>query len=149
MDSFQSAVSDFMTPTIRLGVTGLSGAGKTAFVTALVRNLISAHRLPHFEAAASGRFSRAFLVPLGNDAVPRFPFEDHLQSLMSNPPQWPASTRHISQLRLELRVAPATTWGWAAGIDRVYLDITDYPGEWLLDLALMDQSYADWSDQVL
>jgi predicted YcjX-like family ATPase len=31
----------------------------------------------------------------------------------------------------------------------VHIDIVDYPGEWLLDLALLDTSYADWSAQSL
>ena len=37
-----------MTPTVRLGVTGLARAGKTVFITALVRNLIAGGRLPLF-----------------------------------------------------------------------------------------------------
>ena len=32
-------VDDLTTPTLRLGVTGLSRAGKTVFITALVRSL--------------------------------------------------------------------------------------------------------------
>jgi len=31
----------------------------------------------------------------------------------------------------------------------VHLDIVDYPGEWLLDLALLDKSFAEWSAEVL
>ncbi|MEO1719205.1 MAG: YcjX family protein [Pseudomonadota bacterium] len=148
LETVQDAISDYATPTIRLGVTGLSGAGKTAFITALVRNLISAHRLPHFEASASGRLKRAFLTPLTSDDIPRFPFEAHHRSLIGDPPTWPASTRHVSHLRLTLQVTPQTTWGWAVGSDRVHLDITDYPGEWLLDLALMEQSFDTWSERV-
>ena len=30
------------------------------------------------------------------------------------------------------------------GIARLSIDIVDYPGEWLTDLGLMPQSYADW-----
>ena len=30
----------------------------------------------------------------------------------------------------------------------LYLDIVDYPGEWLLDLPLLELSYAEWSEQV-
>ena len=29
--------------------------------------------------------------------------------------------------------------------DRLALDIVDYPGEWLLDLTLMEQDYKSWS----
>ena len=38
------------TPTVRLGVTGLSRAGKTVFITALVHNLVHGGRLPLFDA---------------------------------------------------------------------------------------------------
>ena len=31
----------------------------------------------------------------------------------------------------------------------VHLDIVDYPGEWLLDLALLEKSYDQWSSEVL
>src|ERR1043166_9870856 len=70
------AVGDFgaglIHPTVRLGVTGLSGAGKTVFITALVHNLLHRGRLPVFEAFASGRIARARLEPQPADAAPRF-----------------------------------------------------------------------------
>ena len=47
--------SDLVTPTLRLGVTGLSRAGKTVFITSLVRNLVDDGRLPFFRAHAEGR----------------------------------------------------------------------------------------------
>ena len=30
-----------------------------------------------------------------------------------------------------------------------HIDIVDYPGEWLLDLGLMDKTYEEWSTDVL
>ena len=50
---------DLMTPTVRLGVTGLARSGKTVFITALVRNLVAGGRLPFFAAMAEGRSTRA------------------------------------------------------------------------------------------
>ena len=44
---------------LRLGVTGLSRAGKTVFITALVNNLIARARLPVLAASAEGRIARA------------------------------------------------------------------------------------------
>jgi len=38
--------ADLFTPSLRLGVTGLSRAGKTVFITALIRNLTQGGRLP-------------------------------------------------------------------------------------------------------
>ena len=44
---------------LRLGVTGLSRAGKTVFITALVNNLIAGARLPVLAASAEGRIAGA------------------------------------------------------------------------------------------
>src|SRR5207244_8391817 len=46
-------------PAVRLGVTGMAGAGKTVFITALVHALLRGGRFPVFEALASGRLARA------------------------------------------------------------------------------------------
>ena len=62
---------------LRLGVSGLSRAGKTVFITSLVNNLIGRGRLPVLAAAAEGRIARAHLDPQPDDAVPRFAYEDH------------------------------------------------------------------------
>ena len=71
-------------PTLRLGVTGLSRAGKTVFITALVQNLIEGGRLPLFRAPRPRAASaRAALTPQPDDAVPRFHYEDHLAALTS------------------------------------------------------------------
>ena len=43
-----------VTPSVRLGVTGLSRAGKTVFIAALVHNLVHGGRLPLFKAYAGG-----------------------------------------------------------------------------------------------
>jgi predicted YcjX-like family ATPase len=39
--------------------------------------------------------------------------------------------------------------GGLRGAQVTHLDIVDYPGEWLLDLALMPLSYAEWSERAL
>ena len=132
---------------LRLGVTGLSRAGKTVFITALVNNLIGRASLPVFSASAEGRIARATLEPQPDDAVPRFAYEDHLASLTSDERRWPQSTRRISQLRLTIEFASATRWGGKNAA--LALDIVDYPGEWLLDLPLLAKSYAQWSRETL
>src|SRR5690349_20303099 len=92
----------WITPPVRLGVTGLSRAGKTVFITALVHNLLNSSRMPFLAAAAQGRLIRVYLEPQPDDAVPRFGYEDHIATLTADPPDWPESTRRISQLRLTL-----------------------------------------------
>ena len=69
-------------PTVRLGVTGLSRAGKTVFITALIHGLTRGGRFPVFEPYASGRIARARLEPQPDDAVPRFDYENHLRTLV-------------------------------------------------------------------
>ncbi len=145
-----STVSDlFFEPVIRLGVTGLSRSGKTVFITGLVANLMNRGRMPQLAAAAEGRISAAWLQPQPHDTVARFDFETHLAALTGDDPRWPASTRTVSELRLSFRVQPVGMFASLGGPRTVHLDIVDYPGEWLMDLALMDKSYADWSEDTL
>ncbi len=132
-------------PTVRLGVTGLSGSGKTVFITALVHNLLHGGRLPVFEALDSGRIARARLEPQPDDAVPRFDYENHVKAL-ADARLWPQSTRQISELRLAIDYQSARG---SARSRTLTLDIVDYPGEWLLDLPLLETSYAAWSAQAI
>ncbi len=136
-------------PVIRLGVTGLARSGKTVFITSLVANLMDRGRMPGVLAAADGRIQAAFLQPQPDDTLPRFDYETHLAALTSSTPSWPESTRTVSELRLSMRVRSGGMLGGFRGPRTIHLDIVDYPGEWLLDLALLDKSYAEWSQEVL
>ena len=133
----------FFNPTVRLGVTGLSRAGKTVFITALIHGLTRGGRFPVFEPFASGRIARARLEPQPDDAVPRFDYENHVRTLIEER-RWPNSTVDISELRLVIDYQRQN------GADRTLtLDIVDYPGEWLLDLPLLHKSYRQWSRESL
>ncbi|SPH16863.1 hypothetical protein DEA8626_00377 [Defluviimonas aquaemixtae] len=139
----------FFEPVIRLGVTGLSRAGKTVFITSLVANLLDRGRMPGLRAAAEGRIVSAFLQPQPDDTVPRFDYEAHLAALTGPEPFWPEGTRSVSELRLSFRLRESGLLGMFRGPRTLHLDIVDYPGEWLLDLSLMDETYAGWSGAVL
>ena len=133
----------FFNPTVRLGVTGLSRAGKTVFIIALIHGLTKGGRFPVFEAFNSGRIARAELAPQPDDAVPRFDYENHLRTLIEER-RWPNSTVDISELRLVIDYQRHN------GADRrLTLDIVDYPGEWLLDLPLLNKSFEQWSAESL
>jgi uncharacterized protein len=141
--AFAEASSDLLIqPTLRLGVTGLARSGKTVFTTALIHHLVEAHALPAFAPAQEGRLRRARLVPQPDDDVPRFPYEDHVSALTQDR-RWPRSTDRISQFRLAIEYERASAW--RSGPATLMLDVVDYPGEWLLDLALIEQSYTAWS----
>jgi uncharacterized protein len=135
--------------TLRLGVTGLSRAGKTVFITALVANLLQRGRMLQLKAQAQGRIQAVYLQPQPDLTLPRFDYEAHLAALTGDAPRWPASTRAISELRLSFRVQPAGFLSSWRGPQTLHLDIVDYPGEWLLDLALLDQSFDQWSEATL
>jgi predicted YcjX-like family ATPase len=122
-------LTDMMTPTLRLGVTGLSRAGKTVFITALIRNLVSGGRLPFFAPDAEGRIQRAYLEPQPDDAIPRFDYEAHLETLGRDPPQWPESTRRLSEVRITIEYRSTSALRRAFGVSRLNLDIVDYPGD--------------------
>ena len=150
VDTALATVSEaFFEPVIRLGVTGLSRAGKTVFITSLVANLMNRSRMPQLVAAADGTIRAAYLQPQPDDTVPRFDFETHLAALTGPAPHWPESTRSVSELRLSLRVQPSGLVGGLRGPRTIHLDIVDYPGEWLLDLGLLDKSFEAWSAETL
>jgi uncharacterized protein len=145
---------------LRLGVTGLAGAGKTIFVTALVQHLTLAARLaslgaknplPVFRVHAEGRLLSGRLEPQPDDAVPRFAYEEHLDLLTGangRARAWPQSTKRISELRLTLEFERVSGLGRRRKSE-LSIDILDYPGEWLLDLTLLDKSYQRWSQEAL
>lgn len=148
--SLADTVSEaFFEPVLRLGVTGLSGAGKTVFITALVHSMMNRARMGQMRAVAADRIAAAYLQPQPDDTLPRFDFESHLAALAASEPRWPESTRAVSELRLSFRLRPGGWFGTLGGARVLHLDIIDYPGEWLLDLALLDKSYVEWADTAL
>lgn len=132
-------------PTLRLGVTGLSGAGKTVFITALTASLLARGRMRLLTAEAEGRIIAVMPRPQPDRQVPRFAFEAHMAALTGPEPVWPQSTRQVSQLRLSIRYASGSYLSALSGPSALNLDIVDYPGEWLLDLPLIEQDYEIWS----
>ncbi|MEX2519017.1 MAG: YcjX family protein [Paracoccaceae bacterium] len=136
-------------PRLRLGVTGLSRAGKTVFITSLIANLLARGRMTQLKAAAEGRLTVATVTPHPDRETPRFDYESHLASLSAHPGRWPESTRRISQIRVSLRYQRTGFFAGLSGPGVLHLDIVDYPGEWLLDLALLDLDFVAWSARAL
>jgi predicted YcjX-like family ATPase len=115
--------------TVRIGVTGLSRAGKTAFLTSVAAGLMA---------------KRFALAPLGATAIPRFDQGRHLASLAADPPAWPERTDSVSLLALTTLIPRG-----AFPPRPLRLEFLDYPGEWLVDLPLISQNFADWSAATL
>jgi len=144
-------ISDFAQnlydPSIKLGVTGLSRSGKTVFITSLIYHLLHRTNLKFFEAHTSGRISKVYLEPHPNDLLPRFDYEGNLSKLTNTPPSWPQGTKHISQLRLTIEYQSDHFPNRFLGPSTIHIDIIDYPGEWLLDLPLLEKSYSTWCQE--
>jgi len=149
VETARAQAGAWLEPRLRLGVTGLSGAGKTVFITALVASLMHRGRMRLLAAEADGRIVAAMLRPQPDPAIARFAYEAHLAALTGTPRRWPDSTRSVSQLRLALRFRPTGFLGALAHPGVLNLDIVDYPGEWLADLGLIERDYAGWAEAAL
>jgi predicted YcjX-like family ATPase len=148
LDTLSDRAAGLVNPTIRLGVTGLSRAGKTVFISSLVHNLLHGGRLPLFEPVQSGRVSAVRLEQQPDDGVPRFQYEDHIRALVKDR-IWPDSTRAISELRLTIDYQSASGWNRFFSPGRLSIDIVDYPGEWLLDLPLLTKDFRTFSEETI
>ncbi len=150
-----STISEFNgTASVWVAVTGLSRSGKTVFLTSLIHNLLSSlhspHRMPLLEVVGSRRLIAAHLEDARAHGLPRFPYFSNIEKMAASAPDWPARTVDISEIALELRFVPANTVGkflseLTGSPAKVTVRIVDYPGEWLLDLPLLEQSFTDWS----
>ena len=148
--SLADSVRNLYAPALRLGVTGLSRVGKTVCLTSMVHNLMNGAPLPLFEPARAGRVRRAWLEPQPDPQVPRFDYEEHLKLLTAGKERcWPEGTRQMSELRLMLDYAPEGVFSRALGRHSLALDMVDYPGEWILDLPLLDMDYEAFSQMAL
>lgn len=149
----EKAVHRSLDQHVKLAVTGLSGSGKTAFITALVKHLTTQaddKNLPFFDIMQQNRHIATKVVPQQTLTIPTFAYQNALSALLPHEgePAWPASTERINTLRLAIKyhsgsglrshLAPQST---------LHLDIIDYPGEWLLDLPMLEQSYQQWCEQ--
>lgn len=154
IDKLKNKANELISRTIdqhvTLAVTGLSRSGKTAFITSLVNQLINegnGGRLSFFDPVHQGRFIAAKRVPQKHFHVPRFDYDGAMTALTADIPRWPEPTHGISELRLAIRYQPHSLLKYATQMATLTIDITDYPGEWLLDLPMLKQTYQEWSEQ--
>jgi len=155
LDKLKVKASELLNRTIdqhiTLAVTGLSRSGKTAFITSLVNQLINegnGTKLSFFDPVHHGNFIAAKRIPQKHYHVPRFDYDSAISALTTEPATWPEPTHGISELRLAIRYQPKNSLlKYATDMATLTLDITDYPGEWLLDLPMLKQTYQEWSQQ--
>ena len=144
--------------TVWLAVTGLSRSGKTVFITSLIHNLLSSmhnpNRMPLLNVVGERRLLAANLDAAKALRLPRFPYLTNIEKMAGNLPDWPERTADISEIGVEIRFAPANALGRfmseiTGSPASLTIRIVDYPGEWLLDLPLLTQTYAEWSRATL
>lgn len=144
LDKSHWAAERLLDKRICIGITGLSGAGKSTLISSLIYQLSHPDRaqLPGFAPALNGRLLGAELHPALDTGLPLFEYQRCLDALTANPPRWPESTRDLSALELHVHLQ-----GRRLGRDyrqKVILELRDYPGEWLMDLPLLNMDFATW-----
>ena len=88
-------------------------------------------------------------MPQANLSIPRFDYENAISAFNQEIPSWPEPTQGISELRLAIRYQPKDSLlKYSGEMATLYVDLTDYPGEWLLDLPMLNQTYQQWSEQM-
>ena len=147
----QDSVNVLLDKKVRIGVTGLSRGGKTALLTSLINNI-------HTFGSPKAQYNLPRFKPLNSDNIeilyggfakerdlelPQFPYHEALTSLSQEDPVWPKPTDSISKAELEIRYKENSFFG--SSTKTLYLEIWDYPGEWLMDLMLLDMDYFEFS----
>ena len=152
-DSITDSVNRLFDKEIRIGVTGLSRGGKTAFITSLVNTFLNfgnegmSDRLSRFSAYDKSGIFYGGIAPNHDLSVPQFPYQECYDALVASNPQWPTPTDNISEIRLEIKFRDDRIF--VPGEHRnLFIDIWDYPGEWLMDLMLLNMSYEQFSKKM-
>jgi predicted YcjX-like family ATPase len=146
---------------LKVAITGLSRSGKTVFLTSLIANLLAMGTghpaLPalraHIDKGGRERLRAIRLVPARASTTPRFDYPGKLADLARAQPRWPERTEDLAEIELELEIRPGHgLLGQVrsmTGATRLRLELLDYPGEWLLDLPMLNLSHARWSAETL
>lgn len=144
-----------MAKKIRIGVTGFSRAGKTVFIGSLTHALLTSDAwltrrgqgpLAQFDPFEQDKFRFAQIRDDINPDLPQFPFRKVRDALIAKQPHWPEPTEGISRLVVDMEYRSKSK---LRNIKRIQLELVDYPGEWLIDFPMLNQTYAEWSDRML
>jgi predicted YcjX-like family ATPase len=130
--------------TIRVAVTGLSRSGKTVFLTSLINQLLANDKLKYFNEKSGRMFVARLLPPDSN--YQRFDYYAKLKAFQQANPTWPKPTKQVTKTTLQLEFKSEYK---LFENEIINLELIDYPGEWLLDLSMLDQSFEKWSSQTL
>lgn len=127
---------------IKIAITGLRRAGKTVFITSLVDQLLYKSKLVSVTSKKKP-FKASIKFP--NSKTKRFDYYTYID-LLKNKHTWPKGTDEISNIVLEFEGQRSFKW---MGKNKFSIELIDYPGEWLLDLTLLEMSFEQWSEKTI
>ena len=130
--------------TISVAVTGLSRSGKTVFLTSFINQLLANDKLTYLNDKLKRPFVARLLPPDSHYA--RFDYFSKLRAFREKNPSWPDATKQVSKTTLQLELK--SDYAFLQN-QIVNIELVDYPGEWLLDLSMLDMDFAAWSAQML
>lgn len=146
LDDSNKLVQRALDKYICIGVSGFSGSGKSTFITSLIHHLRYSNesQLHGFLPARDQKILDVKLLPLPDCEL--FDYQKAIQSLASEPPQWPQPTATLSGCIIQISYkSKASLSNKVFGNTRILnVEIRDYPGEWLVDLPLIDEDYWSW-----
>lgn len=122
---------------IKIAITGLSRTGKTVFISSLIDQLLHQNRVLTLTQSNSA-FKVKLKAPI--QSAKRFDYYTLINQL-KNEHSWPKGTDEISHTLLEFESKSKFAF---INNSTFTLELIDYPGEWLLDLALLEMSFEEW-----
>lgn len=149
------SIDNLLTKKLTIGVTGFSRSGKTVFIGALAQALSTTDAwlekpgqgpLAQFGPMERRQFRSARIRDDVHPDLPQFPFRKVRDSLARREACWPEPTEGISRIVFDLDY---WSQGFFKRLRTVRIELIDYPGEWLVDLPMLEQTYAEWSKQSL
>lgn len=130
---------------ICIGVTGFSKSGKSTFITSLIHQLTYSNeaKLGGFLPARDEKIIGTKLLPI--PGLELFDYEAGINALAGDPPKWPEPTASLSGCIVEITYKRDSFIKSVIGEQTTLrIEIRDYPGEWLLDIPLLNQDYHSW-----
>lgn len=128
--------------TINIGITGLKETGKTIFITSLINHLLEGNgsTLECFEDNQVDFFGETGII---KSKFRKFPYKKYIYDFTKDIPDWPKKTVDIFDYCINLKLKENNK------TKEVKLIITDYPGERLLDMPMLRNDFARWSDNII
>ena len=129
-------------PTTKIAITGLSRSGKTIFITSLIDQLLLQKKITPITSK-----KKAFHVTIKSPTtlIKRFDYYS-LKKIIKEYHQWPSGTDDITSTILEFETKSRYSF---LNNSKFRIELIDYPGEWILDIAMMGLSYEQWSEKTI